>query len=44
MFCEEIKHRTWYTVFKLTATVPLNVIKSGKQKAGAQKLKELLSK
>lgn len=36
MFCEEIKHRMCYIVFKLTATVSLNVIKSGKVE-GAKK-------
>lgn len=32
MFCGEIKHRMWHTVFRLTAAIPLNVIKSAKQK------------
>lgn len=33
MFCEEIKHRPCYTVEKLTAPIPLAVIKKKKWRA-----------
>lgn len=37
MFCEEIKHRPCYTVEKLTAPIPLAVIKKRKKKSGERR-------
>lgn len=37
MFCEEIKHRMCYTVYKLTAAIALNVIKKEVESRTSQK-------
>ena len=40
MFCEEIKHRMCYTVYKLTATIALNVIKKKRRRRRSGKPNE----